>query len=83
MWLAAGVILLSHELNSVREYIIRDHGFWTFYLSSLFFLLRFFKKPIKSYALGFSLSLAIATLFRVEGSLFLLFLPFYLLYACK
>lgn len=76
MWLAAGVILLSHEFNSVREYIIRDHGFWAFYLASLFFLLRFFSVPGWRLAFGFSFSLLIATLFRIEGLIFLLTLPF-------
>ncbi|EKD70282.1 MAG: hypothetical protein ACD_46C00579G0001, partial [uncultured bacterium] len=25
---AAMVILLSHEFNAIRQYIVRDHGFW-------------------------------------------------------
>lgn len=80
LWLAAGVILLSHEFNSVREYIIRDHGFWAFYLSSLYFLLRFFRTPTVFFALAWSASLFIATLFRIEGAIFLLTLPFLVLF---
>lgn len=80
LWLAAGVILLSHEFNSVREYIIRDHGFWAFYLLSLFYLLRFFHKPHWLTALSWSGSLIIATLFRIEGAFFLLALPFIMLF---
>lgn len=80
LWLAAGVILLSHEFNSVREYIIRDHGFWAFYLLSLFFLLRFFRSPHWLTALSWSGSLIIATLFRIEGAFFLLTLPFVMLF---
>ena len=76
LWLAALTILLSHEFNSVREYIVRDHGFWAFYLTSFWFLLRYFQKPGMAMALGFSLSLCIATLFRIEGAVFLLLLPF-------
>ena len=76
LWLALLTILLSHTFNSVREYIIRDHGFWFFYLTSMLFLLRYFQKLKWSDAICFSFSLLIAALFRVEGILFLLFLPF-------
>lgn len=75
LWLAAGVILLSHQFNSVREYIIRDHGFWAFYLCSLLFLLHYFARPRLITALAWSASLFIATLFRIEGAIFLLVLP--------
>lgn len=76
LWLSAFVILLSHEFNSVREYIIRDHGFWAFYLSSILCLLCFFREGRWLWALGFSASLFIATLFRIEGAVFLLIAPF-------
>lgn len=76
LWLAAFVILLSHEFNSVREYIVRDHGFWAFYLASIFFLLRFFNTLTIKPALLFSASLLMATLFRIEGAIFLLAVPF-------
>lgn len=73
---AALIILLCHDFNAVREYIIRDHGFWAFYLLSILFLLHFMRTPNWRYALGWSSSLIIATLFRIEGLFFLLFLPF-------
>ncbi len=76
LWIAALVILLAHEFNSVREYIVRDHGFWAFYLVSLFFLLRFFRKPNWLSAFSWVSSLLLATLFRIEGAFFLLMLPF-------
>ncbi len=76
LWLAAFTILLSHEFNSIREYIIRDHGFWAFYLVSMYFLLRYFRQPKLITASVFSVSLVVATLFRIEGALFLLGLPF-------
>ncbi len=75
-WCAVFVILCAHEFNSVREYIIRDHGFWAFYLLSVYFLLRYFQQPRKLVAIAFSSTLLLATLFRVEGMLFLLALPF-------
>lgn len=72
----AFVILLAHEFNAVREYIVRDHGFWAFYLLSLLFLLKFFRTWHWAYALSWSASLILATLFRIEGAFFLLSLPF-------
>jgi hypothetical protein len=75
LWLSALVILLSHDFNSIREYIIRDHGFWAFYLVSLLCLLRYFCEPCLTLALAWSTSLLIATLFRIEGAIFLLALP--------
>lgn len=72
---AAFVILLSHEFNAVREYIIRDHGFWAFYLVSVLFLLHYFQKRQFMFALGWSGSILLATLFRIEGIVFLILLP--------
>ena len=76
LWYAAAVILLSHEFNAVREYIVRDHGFWAFYLASIFLLIRFMREPSWLSAIGWSASLLIATLFRIEGAVFLVFMPF-------
>lgn len=76
LWLAAFIILFAHEFNSVKQYIIRDHGYWAFYLLSILYLLHYFRKPSWVSALGWSFSLIIATLFRIEGAIFLLFLPF-------
>lgn len=75
LWFAAFVILLSHEFNSVRQYIVRDHGFWAFYLSSFYFLLRYFRSSTWMNALAWNVSLLTATLFRIEGMIFLLALP--------
>lgn len=75
-WLAAFTILLSHEFNSVRQYIVRDHGFWAFYLASVLYMLRYFRTVSLLNAAGWSISLLLATLFRIEGAIFLLMLPF-------
>lgn len=74
--LSACVILLAHTFNGLRADIIRDHGFWAFYLLSVFFMLRYLKCTRLCYALLWSISLIIATLFRIEGAVFLLLLPF-------
>lgn len=75
LWLGALVILLAHELNALRQDVIRDHGFIAFYLLSILFLLAYFKSQRWLYSLGWSMSLIIATLFRIEGAVFLLLLP--------
>ena len=76
LWLASAVMLLSHEFNILRQDIIRDHGFWAFYLASIYFLLHFFRQPNWKSACAWGVSLLVATLFRIEGAIFLLVLPF-------
>jgi len=76
LWLALITILFSHDFNATREYIIRDHGYWAFNLLSQLSLLYYLKYEKKIFILGFSLSLVIATLFRIEGFLFLTLIPF-------
>ncbi len=74
--LAALVILCAHSFNGLRAEIIRDHGFWAFYVMSLYFFLRYLRQPSGVLAMLWSGALLVATLFRVEGALFLLLLPF-------
>lgn len=80
LWAAAAIILLSHEFNSVRQYIIRDHGFWACYLLSMYALLQYFRHYEWRYSFLWSVSLLIATLFRIEGAMFLFGLPFLVLF---
>lgn len=75
LWLAALVILCAHEFNSLRADVIRDHGYWAFYLVSIFLLLKFIQDPRWRTALAWSISLIVATLFRIEGLIFLVLLP--------
>lgn len=75
LWFAALIILSSHEFNIVKQYLIRDHGFWASYLVSVSFLLAYVKKPSNLYAIGWSISLLVAGLFRVEGLIFWLMIP--------
>jgi len=73
--LGALVILLAHEFNAVKAYIIRDHGFWAFYLLSILVLLHYFRERQWRYAIAWSASSLIAALFRIEGAIFLLVIP--------
>ena len=75
LWFALFTILFTHDLNSVRASIIRDHGYWAFYLLSVYAFIRYFKKPSWPSAVSWSVSLILATAFRIEGAIFLLLLP--------
>ncbi|MEO8400838.1 MAG: hypothetical protein ABI597_03440 [Gammaproteobacteria bacterium] len=78
--LAAVVILLAHDFNEIRVDVIRDHGYWAFYLLSLFFFLRFFQRYRFHTAILWSVTLIAATMFRIEGAIFLLLLPMAVLF---
>jgi hypothetical protein len=75
LWLAALTVLLAHEFNSVREYVIRDHGFWAFYLLSVAALMRYFRSHRWQEVVLWVASLVVATLFRVEGVIFMVLVP--------
>lgn len=83
LWLAAFVILTAHEFNSVREYIVRDHGFWAFFLVSFLFYLRFMRENTWLNALGVGLSLMMAALFRVEGIVYFVILPWLVFFTAE
>jgi len=79
LW-AVAVILMSHHFNAFRADIIRDHGYWAFYLMSVVALLRcvtvsdFPRRFL--WALLWAFTLTVATLFRIEGVFFLVLCPF-------
>jgi hypothetical protein len=75
LWLAAATVLFAHEFDSVREYVIRDHGFWAFYLLSVAALIQYFRSRRWSDALLWVSALIVATLFRVEGVIFIVLVP--------
>jgi hypothetical protein len=75
LWFAALTILLAHDFNSIRQYIVRDHGFYAFYLVSIFALLRYFREPGWLLAFTWSAATIAATIFRIEGAVFLFLIP--------
>lgn len=77
--IAAFIILFHPYLNESRADVIRDHGYWAFYLTTVLFFMRYWKRPGWSYALLWVLAATVATLFRIEGLVFLLLLPLVLL----
>lgn len=77
--LAAFVILFHPYLNDSRSEILRDHGYWALYLLSTLYFLRCYRDPSWRNALTWSSLMVVATVFRIEGCVILLVLPFVLL----
>jgi len=78
--LASLVILSFPKLNEYRNMIMRDHGYWAFYLLSIYFYLHLYVKPNSKNILAFLASISIATIFRVEGAVFFIFLSLFALW---
>lgn len=74
-FIAVFVIVFFSELNETRNLIVREHGYWSFYLLALLLFLRFYRLPTIFYGLGWNMCMIIATLFRIEGLVFLVLLP--------
>lgn len=79
--LAGALILFSSQylVGDVLEMLLRDQGFWAFFLTGLVFLIRFNRNKQMQDATLWQIFAIIATLFRVEGISYLIFLPTLLL----
>jgi hypothetical protein len=74
----AGALLLFGNLyivGDVLEMLMRDEGFWAFYLTSLVFFIRFSQQNKVMDALLWQVTAIVAVLFRIEAITFLLLLP--------
>ncbi len=80
---AAVVVLSLPYLNDNRAEIIRDHGYWAFTLVGLIGFLQLLQEFRWRHVAGWQLSMILATLFRVEGFVFLLLLPLSLLFCTQ
>jgi len=79
---ASGALILfsSHYVvGDVMEMLMRDQGFWAFFLGSLMFFIRFMHDRRWMDALLWQACIVLATLFRIEGIVYLLGLPLILL----
>jgi len=76
LWLALITFLLFHCYYYNSTHILRDLGYWTFYLLSILSLLKFLKFNQWRFALLWSVSIYAATAFRIDGIIFLAFMPF-------
>jgi hypothetical protein len=77
-WAALLVLVLPY-LNDNRAEIIRDHGYWAFTLVALVHYLRLYRKFSWKALLLWNLAMGMATLFRVEGLVFMALMPLGLL----
>ena len=77
LWFASLIILCFPNLNEYRNMVIRDHGYWAFYLLSCYFFIKAYQQACIKTIAPLLASSALATLFRVEGLLllFLFLLP--------
>lgn len=83
--LAGALILLSAQylMGGALEMLMRDQGFWAFFLLSLVFFVQFYKKPQLIDAFFWQICIIIAMLFRIEAIAYLLLLPIILLFNKK
>ncbi|MDT8404854.1 hypothetical protein [Sulfuriflexus sp.] len=70
--LAAAILFLtSVSLNEYRDLIVRDFGYLAFSFSALWLLLRFNRTRLPRHAVLAGVALICATLFRIEGIVFI------------
>ncbi|OGV76320.1 MAG: hypothetical protein A3I83_05210 [Methylotenera sp. RIFCSPLOWO2_02_FULL_45_14] len=77
-----GVLLLfstPYIVGNVLGMLLRDEGFWAFFLLSIQYFIQFYRSEKINDALLWQLSAVIAVLFRVEAITFLALLPLILL----
>ena len=55
--------------------VIRDHGYWAFYLTSCLLFFKSYNKPTINILVFFLCSVTLATLFRAEGLILLALFP--------
>lgn len=78
---AGALVLFSSQylVGDALEMLMRDQGFWAFYLASLVFFIKSYQSKTYVNALLWQVCAMTATLFRIEAITFLAFLPFLLL----
>ncbi len=73
------IILLFPSITKYRSFIIRDYGYLSCYLWSLYFIFRFCNTLDKRHLIGWLSFAALSCLFRFEGIAFLLIAPYFLI----
>lgn len=71
-WWSALLILVYPQLNNYRDFIIRDIGYWAFYLLAIVALASYIQQRKNRHLFLWTLYITMATLFRVEGIFFLI-----------
>lgn len=77
--IAVVVVLLFPSISKYRSFMIRDFGYLSCYLWSLFFIFRYCSSQQKQHLAGWLLFAVLSCLFRFEGIAFLLIAPYFLL----
>jgi len=72
---AAAIILLFPQLNHDRYNILRDIPYYSLFIFSLWSYLKFIQTEKFTYAVLWQIIILTATLFRIEGAVFLLTTP--------
>jgi len=67
LWVAAILVLTFVGLNKYRADLMKDFGYWCFYLAGFYCLLSYYKRPNWVAAIGWQLFMGLAFLFRIEG----------------
>ncbi|PPC94738.1 MAG: hypothetical protein CTY33_02220 [Methylotenera sp.] len=84
--MCAGILILfssNYLVGDVLEMLMRDQGFWAFFLMSLVFFIRFYKNRNYLDAFFWQVYMITATLFRIEGITYLIALPLMLFFDQK
>ncbi len=76
--IAAVVVLLFPSITKYRSYVIRDFGYLSFYLWSLYFIFRFCTTLSKKHLIGWLTATGLACLFRFEGIVLMFVTPYFL-----
>jgi 4-amino-4-deoxy-L-arabinose transferase-like glycosyltransferase len=76
--LATVMILMFPSISKYRSFIIRDFGYLSCYLWSLYFLFKFCVQPNKKYLIAWLVFAGLSSLFRFEGIIFVLIAPYFL-----
>lgn len=77
--IATLIIIFFPSINKYRSFIIRDFGYLACYLWSLYFLVRYSSNLNKTHLAGWLACALLSCLFRFEGIIFLLAIPYFLL----
>jgi hypothetical protein len=77
--IALVVVLFFPSISKYRSFIIRDFGYLSCYLWSLYFIFRFCSTLEKKHLVGWISFAVLSCLFRFEGIAFLLIAPYFLI----
>ena len=76
--IAAIVIVFFPSISKYRSFVIRDFGYLSCYLWSLYFLFRYCTSFKKTHLAAWLVFAALSSLFRFEGIIFILIAPYFL-----